>query len=380
VTGIWNSQFINALIGQEANRAVRYHRALSVLVVELDHAEHVHKELGHIQLEGLLREISERLGQAIRDTDTVAFLDVEGPPHFAIVLPETDEQGATLAADKIRRSIASHDFATSGNWKRITVSCGAATIDVIPASRDAEAGLMNRREYTGNLLREAFHALETGRSSGTKSTLASTRVYLIRHADVENPRRLLYGHLDGFQLSALGRAQAAAVGDSLRTVNLRRIVHSPLARAVETADLINSRLDPPAILEADPELREAEFSRYLQGLPYWHIPLRRPLWFVHKARRGLVPGDESVERMGGRILGVMRRMAREHPGETMAIVSHADPLQAAWILLDGRPHNEREMYRKAVDKAGMLVVDMDGDKPVRWEYVPPPKVEKQAVA
>jgi diguanylate cyclase (GGDEF)-like protein len=170
VTGIWNSQFINALIGQEANRAVRYHRALSVLIVELDHAEHVHKELGHIQLEGLLREISERLGQAIRDTDTVAFIDVEGPPHFAIVLPETDEQGATLAADKIRRSIASHDFATSGNWKRITVSCGAATIGVLPASGDAEAGLMNRREYTGNLLREAFHALESGRSSGTNRT------------------------------------------------------------------------------------------------------------------------------------------------------------------------------------------------------------------
>ncbi len=36
------------------------------------------------------------------------------------------------------------------------------------------------------------------------------------------------------------------------------------------------------------------------------------------------------------------------------------------------------MYRKAVDKAGMLVVDMDGDKPARWEYVAPPKVEKPA--
>jgi broad specificity phosphatase PhoE len=153
-----------------------------------------------------------------------------------------------------------------------------------------------------------------------------------------------------------------------------------LARAVETAELINSKLDPPAILEADPELREAEFSRYLQGLPYWHIPLRRPLWFVHKARRGLVPGDESVERMGGRILDVVRRIVREHPGDTMAAVSHADPLQAAWILLDGRPHNEREMYRKVVDKAGMLVLEMDGEKPVSWEYVPPPKIEKQAVA
>ena len=210
--------------------------------------------------------------------------------------------------------------------------------------------------------------------------MTSTRVYLIRHADVENPRRLLYGHLEGFQLSGLGRAQALAVGASLQSENVKRIVHSPLARAVETAELINSKLDPPAILEADAELREAEFSRYLQGLPYWHIPLRRPLWFVHKARRGLVPGDESVERMGGRILDAVRRIVREHPGDTMAVVSHADPLQAAWILLDGRPHNEREMYRKVVDKAGMLVLQMDGEKPASWEYVPPPKVEKQAVA
>ena len=205
-----------------------------------------------------------------------------------------------------------------------------------------------------------------------------TRIYLIRHADVENPNKLLYGHLDGFDLSALGRAQATAIGDRLRNEDVSRIVHSPLARAVETAGLINERLAEPADLESDPELREAEFSRYLQGLPYWQIPLRRPLWFVHKAKRGIVPGDESIDRMGGRILSVVRRVAREHPGETMAVVSHADPINAAWILLDGRPHNEREMYRKTVDKAGMLVVDMDGDKPVRWEYVPPPKVEKQA--
>lgn len=210
--------------------------------------------------------------------------------------------------------------------------------------------------------------------------MASTRIYLIRHADVENPHKLLYGHLDGFQLSALGRAQAVALGERLSTADVRRIVHSPLARAVETAQLINGRLAAPAILEADPALREADFSLYLQGLPYWQIPLRRPLWFVHKAKRGLLPGDEAVDQLGGRVLAVMRRLAHEHPGETMAIVSHADPLQAAWILLDGRPHNEREMYRKAVDKAGMLQVDMEGDRATAWEYIPPPQVEKPASA
>jgi broad specificity phosphatase PhoE len=207
-----------------------------------------------------------------------------------------------------------------------------------------------------------------------------TRIFVIRHADVENPNRLLYGHLPGFQLSALGRAQAAAVGERLSGAGIRRIVHSPLARATETAEIINSRLQPPAELSVDPELREADFSRYLQGLPFWQIPLRRPLWFVHKARRGIVPGDESIEQMGRRVLDVVRRIAREHPGETAAVVSHADPIQAAWIVLDGRPHNEREMYRKQVDKSGMLTIELEGDTPVSWEYSPPPAVEKPAVA
>jgi len=207
-----------------------------------------------------------------------------------------------------------------------------------------------------------------------------TRIFAIRHADVENPNRLLYGHLPGFQLSALGRAQAAAVGERLNGEGIKRIVHSPLARATETAEIINSRLQPPAELIVDPELREADFSRYLQGLPYWQIPLRRPLWFVHKARRGIVPGDESIEQLGRRVLDVIRRIAREHPGETSAVVSHADPIQAAWILLDGRAHNEREMYRKQVDKSGMLTIELEGDTPVSWEYSPPPAVENPAVA
>jgi broad specificity phosphatase PhoE len=216
-----------------------------------------------------------------------------------------------------------------------------------------------------------------GRAQGA---LIKTRLYLIRHADVENPHRLLYGHLDGFQLSSLGRVQSAAVGDRLRDEDIRRIVHSPLARAVETAQLINARLAGPAMLESDLDLREAEFSRYLQGLAYWQIPLLRPLWFVHKAKRGLVPGDESIENLGGRVLAVARRMARERPGETQAIVSHADPLNAAWILLDGRTHNEREMYRKTVDKAGMLRLEMDGETPETWEYIPPPSVANPTIA
>lgn len=191
---------------------------------------------------------------------------------------------------------------------------------------------------------------------------------------------MLYGHLDGFHLSALGRAQAAAVGEALSREGVTWIVHSPLERAAETARLMNEKLVRPAVLAADADLREADFSRYLQGIPYWQVPLRRPLWFVHKAKRGIVPGDESIADMGGRILRVVRRLAREHPGETMAVVSHADPLNAAWILLDGRPEIEAEMHRKSVGKAGRLRLEMDGETPKSWEYVKPPQVDRPAGA
>lgn len=209
---------------------------------------------------------------------------------------------------------------------------------------------------------------------------ATTRIFLIRHAEVENPHGILYGHLEGFHLSALGRAQAAAIGDEIRDEGLTRIVHSPLDRAAETARLINERLAQPAALETDPALREAEFSRYLEGVPYWQVPLRRPLWLVHKIKRGLVPGDETIEEMGRRVLDVARRLVREHPGEPAALVSHADPLNAAWILLDGRPQVEAEMHRKGLAKAGMLRVEMEGETPVSWQYVKPPHVVKAASA
>ncbi|MBO0681540.1 MAG: histidine phosphatase family protein [Candidatus Dormibacteraeota bacterium] len=204
-----------------------------------------------------------------------------------------------------------------------------------------------------------------------------TRVYLIRHAAVENPNRILYGHLPGFPLSAFGREQAAEVGRRMRDSGIRRIVHSPLERAAETARIMAAEMENVELI-SDPELREAEFSRYLQGVPYVQIPIRRPLWFVHKMRRGLLPGDESIRDLGGRILGVMHRVAEEHPEEVSALVSHADPLQAAWVLLEDRPQNERELYRKPVDRAGVLEVDLDGERVAEVRYIAPPKREPSA--
>jgi len=190
-----------------------------------------------------------------------------------------------------------------------------------------------------------------------------TRVLLIRHAHVENPKQVLYGHLPGFVLSAKGRQQAVELGRRLAPEHIRLIAHSPLERARETAEILAAQMEPPPALEVRPELREAEFSRYLQGVAYPLIPILRPLWWVHKARRGWLDGDEPVGEMARRILDVADDLARRFPDQTTALVSHADPLQAAWVMLDGRPLTDREMRRKPVARAGMLAVEYQDGRP-----------------
>ncbi len=153
-TELFNAVFIKAIVGQEANRAARYKRPLSVMVVEIDHAEHMHNDLGASQLNGLLREMAQAIVEAVRDTDTVGFLDSDGPPRFAVVMPETDGPGSVVAADKLRRSIASHDFQAGGQWQRLTVSVGAAALNLEKMGQQ-------------DLVDEAYLILQQGRANGS---------------------------------------------------------------------------------------------------------------------------------------------------------------------------------------------------------------------
>ena len=63
----------------------------------------------------------------------------------------------------------------------------------------------------------------------------------MRHGEVHNPERILYGRLPGYHLSDRGRRQAQAVADSLADNDIVAVVASPLQRAQETAAPIARR-------------------------------------------------------------------------------------------------------------------------------------------
>ncbi|MHB8572729.1 MAG: histidine phosphatase family protein [Candidatus Dormibacteria bacterium] len=191
---------------------------------------------------------------------------------------------------------------------------------------------------------------------------ATAQVILARHCDVENPHHVIYGHLDGFGLSALGREQAVHMGRYLRGRGIRRIVHSPLERAHETATLVAAELEGQVQLSPDPDLVEAGFSRYLQGTPMAQVPLRRPLWWIHVAFPGRLPNDEGPERMGERVERAVLRAQAASPGHPVLLVSHADPVQSFWVRCAGASPRKYQRPAFWVDKGGLLELCLEGGR------------------
>jgi broad specificity phosphatase PhoE len=64
----------------------------------------------------------------------------------------------------------------------------------------------------------------------------TTTVHLLRHGQVDNPKKILYGRLPGYRLSELGVQMAKAAAESLAGRDIAYLVSSPLERTVQTAE------------------------------------------------------------------------------------------------------------------------------------------------
>jgi probable phosphoglycerate mutase len=187
-----------------------------------------------------------------------------------------------------------------------------------------------------------------------------TLIFLCRHAVPANPRRVFYGHLPGFGLGELGRRQALGLGDFLSHYPISKLYSSPLERARETAELAATRLTGKPKIEIRPELLEAEWGRYIQGVPQAQVVFRRPLLFFHLVAPGTLPMDESVATMADRVERVCQEAVGACRGKAAAIVSHADPIKAFW-----NRHLSRADWRfhfLELAKGGFVELAYNGDE------------------
>jgi diguanylate cyclase (GGDEF)-like protein len=146
LTGLLNRRGLADFGHREVERALRYHRPLSLLMIDIDHFKKVNDSFGHLVGNRVLQALAERCLSAIRDTDIVGRY---GGEEFVVLLPENNLSSALEAAERLRTAIAGLRIPSGlGSAIQITASIGAA--EIIPGVDDLETliGLADRAMYT----------------------------------------------------------------------------------------------------------------------------------------------------------------------------------------------------------------------------------------
>jgi diguanylate cyclase (GGDEF)-like protein len=124
LTGAGNFRQLSTTLAREVERATRFSRPLSIVMLDLDHFKVVNDTHGHAFGDGVLREFARRLQDCLREVDTVARY---GGEEFAVVLPETGSEGAAAVTARIVAAVRAKPFTVGPTSQAVTVSAGVAS-------------------------------------------------------------------------------------------------------------------------------------------------------------------------------------------------------------------------------------------------------------
>ncbi|MEP7090482.1 MAG: GGDEF domain-containing protein [Nocardioidaceae bacterium] len=122
LTGLPNKRAVADTLNRMFAQASRSLTPLSMLVLDLDHFKALNDRFGHPMGDRALANVGAALRSAIRDSD---FAGRNGGEEFAVLLPDTDTQGALATAEKVRAAI--EDVSIPGLDLTITASLGIAS-------------------------------------------------------------------------------------------------------------------------------------------------------------------------------------------------------------------------------------------------------------
>lgn len=125
LTGLKNKGYFYLEITQSMEQIKKNKSTFSVLMVDIDNFKHVNDYYGHIIGDGVLKQLSNIFIQNVRANDTVIRW---GGEEFAIILPNTDIDGAYKLAERIRSTVETHTFCCQTTSCKITISVGIASV------------------------------------------------------------------------------------------------------------------------------------------------------------------------------------------------------------------------------------------------------------
>ncbi len=134
MTGLFNKRALTEMAQQKVKSAIRFKKALSVLVCDIDHFKKVNDTYGHDVGDVVIRGFGEVLKRTKRDTDVVARF---GGEEFVLVCEQTDAEGALLLAERVRSEIEATTFHSEAGPLKVTCSVGVATLPQAGESWDS---------------------------------------------------------------------------------------------------------------------------------------------------------------------------------------------------------------------------------------------------
>lgn len=152
LTHLFNRRHLFDQLEKEVQRAKRYGRLFSVVILDIDDFKRYNDTYGHLRGDEVLREIARLIKANIRRADIAARY---GGEEFVILLPEIPKSGAIIVAEKIRSAIEKHPFPGRETQPggKLTITLGVSSFP-----QDAEEG--------HRLLELADRALYVGKAQG----------------------------------------------------------------------------------------------------------------------------------------------------------------------------------------------------------------------
>ncbi|MGD8440931.1 MAG: histidine phosphatase family protein [Holophagae bacterium] len=191
----------------------------------------------------------------------------------------------------------------------------------------------------------------------------STRLFLVRHGEVDSNREMRYLGRTDEPLNGVGRRQAAALAGAFGSIAIDALWSSPLCRTVATAEAIADATG--AAIRIDRRLTELDFGSW-EGLTRHQARNISPehrervrSWEADPAIR--TPDGESLAELQSRVLAATGDIVTECPGASVVIVTHMGPVKVLLCAALGLPlERTRRIF---LDPATISVVDW-GTEPV----------------
>jgi diguanylate cyclase (GGDEF)-like protein len=124
LTSLYNRRRFESIFTTEFKRAMRYQLPLSIMMIDIDNFKLINDAHGHQEGDAVLNEIARIIQTTIREVDTPARW---GGEEFVVLSTNTSKEKGLMAAERLRKAVASHEF-TRIAAKKATISIGIAGI------------------------------------------------------------------------------------------------------------------------------------------------------------------------------------------------------------------------------------------------------------